>query len=248
MKRRAQESLLSGEYGLVECAHGLECLTGAEEEATSGQTEGAQSLVRAVISPARDYLARVVLKPMQNLRSVAGIEWRPPIRSCNGLTLGAFDGMDLFRSPSICTCERMFKELAVKRTLIFASAALACAAGIVLAISSSGFETGGTLAHTVSQTSGSSAEAFMAENRIAMDTMMTGMSVKPSGDVDRDFTAMMIPHHQGAIAMAQAELRHGHNEQLRRIAQEIIVEQQQEIVAMRVAVGPPRSAPTLPSN
>ena len=88
----------------------------------------------------------------------------------------------------------------------------------------------------------------MAENRIAMDTMMTGMSVKPSGDVDRDFTAMMIPHHQGAIAMAQAELRHGHNEQLRRIAQEIIVEQQQEIVAMRVAVGPPRSAPTLPSN
>jgi Domain of unknown function (DUF305) len=49
----------------------------------------------------------------------------------------------------------------------------------------------------------------------------------------------MIPHHQGAIDMAQAELRYGHNEQLRRIAQEIIVEQQQEIIAMRLALGQP---------
>ncbi|MDB5832919.1 MAG: hypothetical protein JWR14_2749 [Caballeronia sp.] len=46
------------------------------------------------------------------------------------------------------------------------------------------------------------------------------MLIKPSGDIDRDFTVMMIPHHQGAIDMAQAELRDGHNEQLRRIAQE----------------------------
>ena len=50
---------------------------------------------------------------------------------------------------------------------------------------------------------------------------------------------MMIPHHQGAIDMALAELRYGHNEQLRRIAQEIIVDQQQEIAAMRLAVGQP---------
>ncbi|HME23681.1 MAG TPA: DUF305 domain-containing protein [Acetobacteraceae bacterium] len=77
---------------------------------------------------------------------------------------------------------------------------------------------------------------FLAENQAAMTTMMAGMDITPSGDVDRDFAAMMIPHHQGAIDMAQAELRHGHNEQLRRIAQEIIVEQQQEIVAMRLAV------------
>jgi uncharacterized protein (DUF305 family) len=59
------------------------------------------------------------------------------------------------------------------------------------------------------------------------------------GDVDRDFVAMMIPHHQGAIDMAQAELRHGGNEQLRRIAQGIIVEQQQEVVAMHLALGQP---------
>jgi hypothetical protein len=86
----------------------------------------------------------------------------------------------------------------------------------------------------------SSAEApFLAENQAAMDKMMAGMDVRPSGDVDQDFAAMMIPHHQGAIEMAQAELRYGHNEQLRRIAQEIIVEQQQEIAAMRLALGQP---------
>ncbi|WP_186110321.1 DUF305 domain-containing protein [Burkholderia gladioli] len=81
--------------------------------------------------------------------------------------------------------------------------------------------------------------AFLAENDTAMSRMMDDMSIKPSGDVDRDFVAMMVPHHQGAIDMAQAELRYGHNEQLRRIAQEIVVEQQQEIVAMRLALSQP---------
>ena len=85
--------------------------------------------------------------------------------------------------------------------------------------------------------------AFLAENDQAMARMMKGMSVKPAGDVDRDFVQTMIPHHQGAIDMAQAELRHGRNEQLRRIAQEIVVEQQQEIVAMRLALGEPLPAP-----
>ena len=54
---------------------------------------------------------------------------------------------------------------------------------------------------------------------------------------------MMVPHQQGAIDMAQAELRHGHNEQLRRIAQEIIVTQQQEIAATRLALGQPFYVP-----
>ncbi len=84
---------------------------------------------------------------------------------------------------------------------------------------------------------------FLSENDKAMTKMMDDMSIKPTGDVDRDFVAMMVPHHQGAIDMAQAELRYGHNEQLRRIAQEIVVEQQQEIVAMRLALGQPLPAP-----
>jgi len=93
---------------------------------------------------------------------------------------------------------------------------------------------------------------FLAENVGAMTRMMVGMEITPSGDVDTDFAAMMIPHHQGAIDMAQAELRHGHNEQLRRIAQEIIVTQQQEIAAMRLALGQPLppslAAPDQPSD
>ena len=80
---------------------------------------------------------------------------------------------------------------------------------------------------------------LLAENATAMDKMMAGMDAKPTGDVDKDFVAMMTPHHQGAIDMAQAELRYGHNEQLRRIAQEIVVEQQQEIAAMAIALGQP---------
>jgi hypothetical protein len=88
----------------------------------------------------------------------------------------------------------------------------------------------------------SSEAPFMAENQAAMKGMMDGMNISPSGNVDRDFSAMMIPHHQGAIEMAQAELRHGQNEQLRRIAQEIIVEQQQEIAAMRLALNLPLPA------
>jgi len=78
---------------------------------------------------------------------------------------------------------------------------------------------------------------FLTENVSAMSKMMVDMGIYPSGDVDRDFVGMMVPHHQGAIEMAQAELRYGHNEQLRRMAQEIIVTQQQEIAAMRLAVG-----------
>jgi hypothetical protein len=80
---------------------------------------------------------------------------------------------------------------------------------------------------------------FLAANEVAMKKMMEGMSAQPSGDVDRDFVAMMVPHHQGAIDMAVAELRYGRNERLRRLAQEIIVTQQQEIAAMHLAIGDP---------
>lgn len=51
--------------------------------------------------------------------------------------------------------------------------------------------------------------AFAAENAAAMDKMMAGMEVPPSGDIDRNFAAMMIPHHQGAIDMALSELPRG---------------------------------------
>lgn len=87
--------------------------------------------------------------------------------------------------------------------------------------------------------------AFLIENDAAMKKMMTAMAAKPTGDVDADFAAMMIPHHQGAIDMALAVLRHGRNRQIKRLAHEIIVTQRQEIAVMRLAFGLPQ--PTRPS-
>jgi Domain of unknown function (DUF305) len=124
-----------------------------------------------------------------------------------------------------------------------------------------GIATGGALfvsAHGVAQSmrdlcpvnsSGVTDESsFLSENGAAMTKMMNGMDVTPTGDVDADFVAMMVPHHQGAIEMARAVLRYGRNAQIKRLAQEIIVTQQQEIAVMRLAVGeglpPSISSPT----
>jgi hypothetical protein len=86
--------------------------------------------------------------------------------------------------------------------------------------------------------------AFLKANDDAMTRMMNDMAIKPTGDIDRDFVAMMNPHHQGAIDMAVIELRYGKNERLRRIAQEIIVDQMQEIAAMKLAIGEPATDTT----
>src|SRR5260370_35365197 len=83
----------------------------------------------------------------------------------------------------------------------------------------------------------------------AVTGMHRDMMAPPSGDVDRDFVTMMIPHHQGAVEMAEAELRFGHDPVLRRLTQGIIVEQRQEIAGMRQALAalPPASPHTMPS-
>ena len=59
-------------------------------------------------------------------------------------------------------------------------------------------------------------------------------SAPMNGDVDHDFGAMMIPHHQGAIDMAKAELIYGQDPVMRRLAQEILVDQQSEIDVMQL--------------
>ncbi len=77
---------------------------------------------------------------------------------------------------------------------------------------------------------------FLSASDAAMNRMTADMTIKPTGDIDRDFETMMVPHHQGAIDMARLEIRYGNNERLRRMAQEIIVIQQQEIDAMARAI------------
>src|SRR5579859_7583993 len=91
---------------------------------------------------------------------------------------------------------------------------------------------------------GSSGQAaFQRMMMEAMSRMDKDMAISHSGDADRDFAAMMIPHHQGAIDMAKAELQFGRNPVLRRLAQGIIVEQQQEIELMRRELGRMPAAP-----
>ena len=69
----------------------------------------------------------------------------------------------------------------------------------------------------------------------AMSVMHKGMHTAPqTGDPDRDFVTMMIPHHQGAIDMAKALLLSGKDSQMRRLAQEIITDQQSEIQLMQL--------------
>jgi hypothetical protein len=80
--------------------------------------------------------------------------------------------------------------------------------------------------------------AFYSEMTTVNGRMHEGMQVQPSGDVDRDFMQMMIPHHQGAIDMALVMLKYGRDEKLKRLAQSIIVEQGQEIAYMRSLLAP----------
>ena len=95
---------------------------------------------------------------------------------------------------------------------------------------------------------GSREAAFLAENAAAMKTMMDAMHTSSTGDVDLDFVAMMVPHHQGAIDMAIALLRYGRNPQLKRIAQEIIITQRQEIAVMLLAINRPLPASAPPTT
>jgi uncharacterized protein (DUF305 family) len=69
----------------------------------------------------------------------------------------------------------------------------------------------------------------------AMNIMHRDMhSAEYSSNADHDFVTMMIPHHQGAIDMAKALLLYGKDPQVRRLAQEIITDQQSEIQLMQL--------------
>jgi len=84
---------------------------------------------------------------------------------------------------------------------------------------------------------------FVASTEKTFDQLMSkAMSVMDrdmhnaeyTGKVDHDFVTMMIPHHQGAIDMAKALLLYGKDPQVRRLAQEIITDQQSEIQLMQL--------------
>lgn len=66
------------------------------------------------------------------------------------------------------------------------------------------------------------------------DQMMKNMSAPPyTGDTDKDFVAHMIPHHQGAVSMAEVELKYGKDPAMKRLARNIIKAQNEEIAYMK---------------
>jgi len=78
------------------------------------------------------------------------------------------------------------------------------------------------------------ADRQWSELASTMERMHATMAATaPSGDLDVDFVKLMLPHHQAAIDMAKIQLLHGKDPQIRRLAQEIITDQQSEIELMQ---------------
>ena len=58
------------------------------------------------------------------------------------------------------------------------------------------------------------------------------MNVEWTGDVDTDFMRSMVPHHQGAVDLAEIVLEHGNDPEVRALAKNVIATQKQEIAQM----------------
>jgi uncharacterized protein (DUF305 family) len=106
---------------------------------------------------------------------------------------------------------------------------LTAAALALLMMSSAGADDMKGMAMSAKSGASPSDKAYAA----SMSKMMKDMHAKPTGKPDKDFVAMMLPHHQGAVDMAKVELQYGSDPELRQLATDIIAAQDKEIAQMK---------------
>lgn len=74
------------------------------------------------------------------------------------------------------------------------------------------------------------AQAYMNGMQTMHDDMMKGIM---AADADEAFVRGMIAHHQGAVDMAKIQLKYGKDAEMRKLAEDIIKAQEQEIKQMQ---------------
>jgi Domain of unknown function (DUF305) len=115
--------------------------------------------------------------------------------------------------------------------LVFVSSLVLAAFGVILSV---GLLRSHAQAETRARVGQPTTDSDWSELIASMDKMHMAMgAIERSGNSDIDFVRLMLPHHQAAIDMAKTQLIYGKDEQMRRLAQEIITDQQLEIELMQ---------------